>query len=491
MENKKVIVAESTAYMNSLKQWQDDEKAGNEFINVISKLFYDKSIELIFLRNQVIDRSASVILHKHSYAKTVIGSTLKIQDTLILANAIHKLDLPPSKIDIGRMNHEWVVEKAKYNEDANKFVTDKLKHVIGQQPKYNKPTDVVLYGFGRIGRLILRELIIQGNGDQIRPRAVVTRSVTPEDISKRASLMRHDSIHGPFRGNVLEDVENKSLYINGHIIKMLEAKNPEDINYEDYGIQNAILIDNTGVFRDREALGRHLKAKGISKVILTAPAKGDIKNIVYGVNHLEHDPDSDNIWSAASCTTNAIVPPLSVFEHELGIEKGHIESVHAYTNDQNLLDNYHKKPRRGRAAPLNMVITSTGAGSAAAKAIPSLAGKLTSNAVRVPVANVSLAILSLTVKTQTSRDQVIEMLRHAALRGKYVEQIRFSASNESVSSDFIGDPVSCIFDSPSTQVSSDGKNIQVYLWYDNEFGYTMQVIRLAKHIAKVKRYTYY
>jgi len=339
--------------------------------------------------------------------------------------------------------------------------------------------------------LLLREFIIQGNGSQLRPRAIVTRKVTPADISKRASLIRHDSIHGPFRGNVIEDVDNQSIYINGHLIKMIEGSNPEEIDYEAYGIKNAVLIDNTGVFRDREGLSRHLKSKGINKVILTAPGKGDINNIVYGVNHLEHDPDSDNIWSAASCTTNAIVPALSVIDHELGIEKGHIESIHSYTNDQNLLDNYHKKSRRGRAAPLNMVITSTGAGTAAAKAIPSLAGKLTANAVRVPTANVSLAILSLSVKRQTSVDQLIDMLRHAALGGKYVEQIRFSASIESVSSDFIGDPVACIFDSPATQVSADGKNILVYLWYDNEFGYTMQVMRLAKHVAKVKRYTYY
>ncbi|MCB2221899.1 MAG: glyceraldehyde-3-phosphate dehydrogenase [Bacteroidetes bacterium] len=491
MENKKTISKESLAYEDILKQWFDDEKAGNEFIDTLGKLFYDKSTELIFFRSQLIDRSASVILNKHSYAETVIGTKLKIQDSLILAKEILKFDLPSSKIDVGRLNQEWIEEKANYGKDVRKFVTDKLKHIIGQSAKYDKPVDVILYGHGRIGRLILRELIIQGNGKQVRPRAVVTRKVTPEDIAKRASLMRHDSIHGPFRGNVLEDFDTNSIYMNGHLIKMLEASNPEDINYEEFGIQNAVLIDNTGVYRDREGLGRHLKAKGVDKVILTAPAKGDIPNIVYGVNHLEYEPDSDNIWSAASCTTNAIVPALSVIEHELGIEKGHLETIHSYTNDQNLLDNYHKKPRRGRAAPLNMVITSTGAGSAAAKAIPSLKGKLTANAVRVPTANVSLAILSLTVKRQTSREQVIEMLRHAALRGKYVEQIRFSASNESVSSDFIGDPVASIFDSPATQVSADGKNILIYLWYDNEFGYTMQVIRLAKHIAKVKRYTYY
>ncbi|MBN2173779.1 MAG: glyceraldehyde-3-phosphate dehydrogenase [Bacteroidales bacterium] len=481
----------SLAYEDSLKKWFDDEKAGFEFIDVLGKLFYDKSVELIFFRSQLIDRSASVILNKHSYALTVIGKRLAIQDSLILAKVIHLLNLPHAKIDIGKLNMEWTEERQKFNNDPVAFVKEKLKDINGKAPKYGKPVDVVLFGFGRIGRLLLRELIIQGNGTQLRPRAVVTRKVTPEDVSKRASLVRHDSVHGPFRGNVIEDMENKSMYLNGHIIQMIEGSNPEEIDYEAYGIHNALLIDNTGVWRDREGLGRHLKSKGIDKVVFTAPAKGDIPNIVYGVNHLEFAPNSDNIFSAASCTTNAIVPTLSVIESNLGIEKGHIETIHAYTNDQNLLDNYHKKPRRGRAAPLNMVITSTGAGSAAAKAIPSLKGKLTANAVRVPTANVSLAILSLSVKKATTREEVIEMLRHEALRGNFVEQIRFSASNESVSSDFIGDPVASIFDSPSTIVSVDGKNLQLYLWYDNEFGYTMQVIRLSKYFAGVDWYTYY
>jgi glyceraldehyde 3-phosphate dehydrogenase len=272
---------------------------------------------------------------------------------------------------------------------------------------------------------------------------------------------------------------------------MIEGSNPEDIDYEAYGIKDALIIDNTGVFRDKDALSRHLKAKGISKVLLTAPGKGEMPNIVYGVNHLDFNIDDHDVWSAASCTTNAIVPALAAIENTLGIEKGHIETIHSYTNDQNLLDNYHKKPRRGRAAPLNMVITSTGAGSAAAKVIPNLKGKLTANAIRVPTPNVSLAILSLSLKKATTREEIIELLRFEALRGKFVEQIRFSASNESVSSDFIGDPVASIFDSPSTLVSADGKNVQLYMWYDNEFGYTMQVIRLARHISNVKRYTYY
>lgn len=481
----------SNHYEDSMKSWFDDEKAGFELINVLGKLFYDKNVELIFLRNQLIDRSASVMLFKHSYAKTVVGKKLKIQDSLMLAKVIAELDLPHAKLDIGKLNLEWTEEKEQFNNDPKAFLTAKLKDIIGKPPKYNKPVDVVLFGFGRIGRLLLRELIIQGNGTQLRPRAVVTRSVTAEDVEKRASLMRHDSVHGPFRGNVIEDTENMCITANGHVIKMIAGSKPEDIDYEAYGIHDALLIDNTGVWRDREGLGRHLKAKGISKVMFTAPAKGDIPNIVYGVNHLRYDPDQNTIFSAASCTTNAIVPTLSVIESKLGIEKGHLETIHSYTNDQNLLDNYHKKPRRGRAAPLNMVITSTGAGVAATKVIPSLAGKITANAVRVPTANVSLAILSLSLKKATTRDGIIEILRHAALRGDFVEQIRFSASNESVSSDFIGDPVASIFDSPATLVSDDGKTVNLYLWYDNEFGYSMQVIRLSRYFANVKRYTYY
>jgi len=481
----------SSSYAENLSNWNGDQKMGFEFINVLGNLFYDKSIELTFFRNQIIDRSASVILHKHSFAQTIMGKRLEIEHSLMLAKEINGMDLPHAKIDIGRLNQEWTEEHGTFNNNARAFLKEKLKDIIGKPPRYTDPVDVVLYGYGRIGRLLLREMIIQGNGKQLLPKAVVTRRVTPEDISKRASLSRHDSIHGPFRGNVIEDIPNNAIYMNGHMIKMIEGSNPEEIDYESYGIQNALLIDNTGIARDRQNLSRHLKAKGISKVLLTAPGKDDIPNIVFGVNHEEIKPDSDLIFSAASCTTNAIVPALSVIETELGIEKGHIETIHAYTNDQNLLDNYHKKPRRGRSAPINMVITSTGAGSAAAKAIPSLKGKLTANAVRVPVPNVSLAILSLSVKKETSREKVIEMLRYAALKGKFVEEIRFSASNESVSSDFIGDPVAGIFDSPSTQVSADGKNIVIYLWYDNEFGYTMQVIRLAKYLSKVDWYTYY
>lgn len=477
-------------FESSLKSWIDDEKIALEFVNLVGKLFLDRNVELILFRNQLIDRSASVILFKHSYAANILGYQLDINDSHTIAEAIYRADISDARLDIGKLDKEWMEEKDNYT-NVDEFVADKLRDVIDRDPGYYKPRDVVLFGFGRIGRLLLRELIIQGNGSQLRVRAVVTRRVNDEDIAKRASLIRHDSVHGPFRGNVIEDFKNQSITVNGHIVKMLEGSNPEDINYEAEGIHNALLIDNTGIFKDREGLGRHLNAKGISQVILTAPAKGSIPNVVYGINHEGLDIENEHIFSAASCTTNAIVPTLSVIEEKLGIEKGHIESIHAYTNDQNLTDNYHKKPRRGRSAAMNMVITSTGAGSAAAKAIPSLKGKLTANAVRVPTPNVSLALLSLTVNKSTNNEDLDAIMKDAALNGNLVEQIRYSASNESVSTDFIGDPVAGIYDAPSTQVSADGRNIVLYLWYDNEFGYTIQVIRLAKHVAGVRRFLYY
>ncbi|MFP4470571.1 MAG: glyceraldehyde-3-phosphate dehydrogenase [Bacteroidales bacterium] len=479
------------SFDKSLKMWIDDEKAAIEFINVIGKLWFEKSIELILLRSQLIDRGAGKILNKHIRAETILKKPVSVQDSLLLAKAILAEDIAPARIDIGRLNSEWSEEKHKYS-DARDFVLDKLKEFVGAPPRSSRKQDVVLYGFGRIGRLLARELIqIAGNGSKLRLRAIVTRSNKPEDLRKRISLFRKDSVHGTFNGVANEDIENSCFVINGHIIHMIAANTPEEVDYTQYGIEDALLIDNTGVWRDREGLGRHLKANGISKVLLTAPGKGDIPNIVYGVNQGTLNLEQETIYSAASCTTNAIVPGLQVIENSFGIIKGHIETIHAYTNDQNLLDNYHKKSRRGRSAPLNMVITETGAGSAAAKAIPSLKGKLTSNAVRVPTPDVSLAILTIEVDKQTSVQEVNDTFLQASLKGSLIEQIRYSNSTEFVSSDGIGDSCACIYDMPATKVSDDGRTLIVYLWYDNEFGYVSQCIRLAKHIGRVKSYRYY
>ncbi len=477
-------------YEKSLKEWANQEMIANEFISVLSKLFYNKSIELVLYRNQLVDRSASKILYMHSYAENLVGAKLDISTSLKLAKAILHCKVSPSKLDIGKLDMEWMEEGKNYI-DAEDFIETKLKAYIDIPPSYDKPVDVVLYGFGRIGRLLARELIIQGNGKQLRVRAIVTRGNDPEQIEKRASLFRHDSVHGQFRGIAIESPDDKTIYINGHKVLMLAANAPEDIDYTEYGINNAILIDNTGIYRDREGLSRHLNAKGISKVVLTAPGKGDIPNIVYGVNHDSINFDTENILSAASCTTNAAAPVLSIIEKNIGIEKGHLETVHSYTNDQNLLDNFHKKTRRGRSAPLNLVITETGAAKAVTKIIPSIEGKLTGNAIRVPTPNVSLVIMALDLKRETSIEEVHELVRQTSLSGELVAQIKFGTSVDAVSSDFTSEPYTSVFDSMATKISADGKSIVVYVWYDNEFGYSLQVIRVAKSMANVKRPTYY
>ena len=265
-----------------------------------------------------------------------------------------------------------------------------------------------------------------GKGNQLRLRAIVTRGgVSAEILEKRANLLRTDSVHGRFMGTVDVDNKKNALIINGTTVHVIDTAVPEHVDYTKYGISDALVIDNSGAFRTKKELERHLKSKGVTRVLLTAPGK-EIPNIVHGVNHKEYSPDEISIFSAASCTTNAITPILKVIEDSLGIKKGHLETIHAYTNDQNLVDNMHAKYRRGRAAALNMVITETGAGAAVAKALPVLDGKLTSNAIRVPVPNGSLAILNLDIKNKTSLSSINTMMKKYALEGDLVEPVSYT-----------------------------------------------------------------
>ena len=476
-------------YENELAFQADRRRATVEFIKIVSDLWYDKSIELVLFRNQLIDRNVSEILNLHECAGEFVQKPISIFDSVEIAQAIKTLDVPAAKLDIGKLTYEFHLEEKKYS-NAMSFVAEKLKDA--KEKEDVTPKDVVLYGFGRIGRLLARELMTRtGKGSQLRLRAIVTRGKLDQTVlEKRASLLRNDSVHGEFPGTVRADLKNEALIINGTTVKIIAANQPEDIDYTTYGINNALIIDNTGAFRDKEALTRLKNSKGADKVLLTAPGKG-IPNIVYGVNHLENNPDQIDIFSAASCTTNAITPVLKAIEDTYGVKSGHLETIHAYTNDQNLVDNFHKKYRRGRAAALNMVITETGAGQAVSKALPSFEGKLTSSAIRVPVPNGSLAILNLELDTETSVEGINATLKKYALEGDLVEQIKYEMSDELVSSDIIGSSAPSIYDSKATIVRKDGKNAVIYVWYDNEYGYSHQVIRLAKYIAKVRRFTYY
>lgn len=476
-------------YEEELKNRIEQERAAVKLQNKVGELLYEQGIELVLFRHHLTDISTSELLNLHEYAGKVVNKPIDIFTTSKIAEEIANLKLAPAKLDVGKLANEWLSSGQEKSPAA--FLASNLSGFrFSENPSF-EPQDVVLYGFGRIGRLAARELIRQaGKGQQLRLRAIVTRGNSDNDIQKRASLLRNDSVHGAFKGSVNVDLMQKCLLINGQVVHIINSAVPEDVDYTAFGISNALVIDNTGIYTNKESLSRHLLSKGVSRVILTAPGK-EMPNVVFGINERELKLDEETLYSAASCTTNAISPILKVIEDKLGIVKGHIETVHAYTNDQNLLDNMHKKSRRGRSAAINMVITSTGAGSAVTKVIPSLKDKLTANAVRVPTPNGSLAILSLEVNKETSVEGVNEIIKSAALEGPLVNQIYYSFDPELVSSDIIGNTCCSVYDSHATIVSKDGKNIVLYTWYDNEFGYTKQVIRLAKYVSRVRRAIYY
>ncbi len=475
----------------SLSNWREQEKTALELLKTVGELRFNRSTDLVFFGHPIYDTRPSEVVSVHKVSTKYVKDPISVSTSLSIAQAILLIEhIPAAKIDIGKMAMQWLEQKNSF-ENIYEFVKDFFdQSKLPTNGHSKRPKDVVLYGFGRIGRLVARLIIYQtGKGSQLRLKAIVVRPKmkSPKDeLEKRAALLRFDSIHGKFHGVVDVDAENNELIINGNRIKFIFANHPSDIDYTEHGIENALVIDNTGIWRDKEGLSQHLRP-GISQVLLTAPGK-DIPNIVYGVNQKTLNISKDKIVSAASCTTNAIVPPLKVLDDHFGVVKGHIETIHAYTNDQNLLDNFHKKPRRGRGAPINMVLTTTGAAKAVSKALPKLKDKLTGNAVRVPVPDGSIAILNLTIKKKATVEQVNQVLKDAALNGPLVEQIHFSEDTEFVSTSLIGATTACAIDAPSTQVSKDGLSLTVYAWYDNEHGYSAQVIRLAKMMSKVQRF---
>ena len=464
---------------DNLDNWRAHEALAEQMIPLIGGLYRDHDVILYSFGRKLTRESAVGILRAHRFARQITGRELLVTDTMPIVTALSNLDLDSAKIDVGELANDFANSDG---DDIDAFLRERLADITtGNGRLLAAPTDVVLYGFGRIGRLLTRILIDRtGSGEKLRLRAIVLRPGGEGDLQKRASLLRRDSIHGPFDGTITVDSENQCIIANGNIIKIIYAKTPEEIDYTEYGIDDAIVVDNTGVWRDEAGLGRHLQATGVSKVLLTAPGKGDIKNVIFGVNHGVIE-DSDDIISAASCTTNAIVPVLKVMNDTFGINSGHVETVHSYTNDQNLTDNFHSKERRGRSAPLNMVITETGAAKAVVKALPELAGKLTGNAIRVPTPNVSLAILNLNLGTATTKDELNNHLRDASLSVGLREQIDYTTSVEVVSSDLVGAERASIVDSAATIV--DGDRAVLYVWYDNEAGYSYQVVRVIQHLA--------
>lgn len=471
---------------NVFQDWQNNEALAEQMIPLVGKLYRQNNVVATMFGRSLIKRSVIRILKDHRFVRKIEGTELSVEDTFPIVQAMSEMNLGPAHVDVGKLA---VMFKRQGGGDLNAFLRGELSDIIdGYQPgaSTGEPQDVVLYGFGRIGRLLARVMVEKaGGGNLLRLRAIVVRGRgdVGKDLEKRASLLRRDSVHGPFDGTITVDAEARTLTINGNVVQVIYADSPSEIDYTAYDIHNAVVVDNTGIWRDEAGLGQHLECKGAAKALLTAPGKGDIKNVVFGINH-ETIGESDRIVSAASCTTNAIVPVLKVLNDEFGVVTGHVETVHAYTNDQNLIDNYHKGDRRGRSAALNMVLTETGAAKAVAKALPELEGKLTGNAIRVPTPNVSMAILNLTLEKGTDAVALNDYLRRMSIDSAYQKQIDFVDSAEVVSSDFVGNRHAGIVDAKAT--IANGNHAVVYVWYDNEFGYSCQVIRILQHMSNVQ-----
>jgi glyceraldehyde 3-phosphate dehydrogenase len=490
MNNNKDVTFQSTKRQDrilpedSFGDWKWREGLAELMVPIVGGLYRD-GINILIYGKSLVNQSPVEIMRAHRFARQSDDNELSELETFPILQYLDTLSITDCEIDIGELAVRFHNFSNLKNDSSglSEYINNELSDVVNiESDRPVKPKDIVLYGFGRIGRLVTRMMIQNtGPGNYYRLRAIVIRKAGDDDIYKRASLLSRDSVHGPFDGTVRVDEDKSTLVINGNPVKVIYASSPAEVNYTDYDIESPLVIDNTGVWRDFDGLSKHIESNA-SQVLLTAPGKGDIKNIVYGVNDdiLE---DSDQIISAASCTTNAIVPVLKVINDNYGIDGGHIETVHSYTNDQNLIDNFHKGDRRGRGAPLNMVITSTGAVQAVGKAIPELANKLTGNAIRVPTPNVSLAILSLVLNVNVDKDDINNYLKSMAFHSKYRETLGFVNSPEIVSTDFYSSPFASIIDSQATITS--GKRVTLYCWYDNEYGYSKQVINLAKKIAGI------
>ncbi|MGP5557842.1 glyceraldehyde-3-phosphate dehydrogenase [Corynebacterium flavescens] len=460
--------------------WNKRLELAQEMIPLIHQLHRNNNVITSIYGRLLVGITDIDIIKSHRYARRIADRELSTAETLPILQELADMNLGSASLDLGRLATGFADSGSA---DLRDYLEKELVSLVGAAVD-KESTDVVLYGFGRIGRLLARILIAREAAyGGVRLRAIVVRKKGDIDIFKRASLLRRDSVHGAFNGTISVDADNDVIWANGTKIQMIYANDPADIDYESYGINNAILVDNTGVWRDRDGLSQHLRSRGIGRVLLTAPGKGDIKNIVYGINN-DTITDEDTILSAASCTTNGITPVLKVINDRYGVAHGHVETAHSFTNDQNLIDNFHKGDRRGRAAGLNMVLTETGAAKAVAKAVPEFEGKLTGNAIRVPTPDVSLAVLNLELDREVERDEVNDFLRNVSLHSDLRQQISYIASPEIVSSDFVGSTYAGIVDGLAT--ISSGNHLVLYVWYDNEFGYSNQVIRIVEDLADAR-----
>ena len=334
-------------------------------------------------------------------------------------------------------------------------------------------TRIGINGFGRIGRQVVRAAKNEGVADL---DFVAVNDLT--DTRTLAHLFKYDSVHGTYQGDV--ESGSDSIVVDGDEIKVLAQKDPGQLPWKDLGVE--IVLESTGRFTDASAARKHIDC-GAKKVLISAPAKGEDITIVMGVNDDKYDSAKHTIISNASCTTNCLVPMVKVIRDTFGFKHGSMVTIHSYTNDQQVLDLPHKDLRRARAAALSIIPTTTGAAKATSLVIPEVKGKIDGSSIRVPTPDVSYTILSAEIeKAGATKDSVNEAFKKAAASGPLQGIIRYT-EEELVSSDFIGDPASCILDSKTTNVI-DGTFVTVQGWYDNEWGYASRCVDLLRFMGQ-------
>ncbi|MFE5037295.1 type I glyceraldehyde-3-phosphate dehydrogenase [Streptomyces sp. NPDC056683] len=330
---------------------------------------------------------------------------------------------------------------------------------------------VGINGFGRIGRNYFRALLEQGADIEI----VAVNDLG--DTATTAHLLKYDTILGRLKAEVSHTAD--TITVDGHTIKVLSERNPSDIPWGDLGVD--IVIESTGIFTNKDDAAKHI-AGGAKKVLISAPAKNEDITIVMGVNQDKYDAANHHVISNASCTTNCVAPMAKVLDENFGIVKGLMTTVHAYTNDQRILDFPHKDLRRARAAAENIIPTTTGAAKATALVLPQLKGKLDGIAMRVPVPTGSATDLVVTLQREVTKDEVNAAFKKAAEDGDLKGYLAYT-EDEIVSSDIVGDPASCTFDSSLTMVQ-EGNTVKILGWYDNEWGYSNRLVDLTVFVGE-------
>ena len=335
---------------------------------------------------------------------------------------------------------------------------------------------VAINGFGRIGQDVIRIWAARENPNF---EIVLINGSDSLEIAYRA--MAYDSVYGRFNGEV--KIENDRLVINGHPVIVMNERDPDKLPWEEHNID--FVIDSTGFYRTRELLQKQLD-RGAKRVLITAPVKGDDLTVVMGLNHKDYDPEKHYMVSNASCTTNCLAPIAGVLDEAFGINNGIMTTIHAYTNDQKLVDAKHKDPRRARAAALNLIPTTTGAAQAVAKVLPQLEGKFTGISIRVPVPTVSIVDLVANLNKKVTVEEVNAVLKEAS-QGK-LKGIMGYSEEPLVSTDYIGDNHSGVVDALSTDVI-DGDVLKIIAWYDNEWGYSNRLVELVVDMGRVLQRT--